>query len=65
MKIKIGKVENKIPDHVKYITDPGFNKFAGSIFETKLKQVHLATKTDIDVVSQRFTMLFQNYKRLI
>ena len=40
---KFGEVENKIPDHAKYITTPKFNKFAFSIFDTKLKQVNLAT----------------------
>ena len=52
LNIKIDKVESKVPDHVKHITIPEFNKFAGSIFDTKLKQVSLVTKSDIDVVSQ-------------
>ena len=51
LNIKISKVENKVPDYVKYIITPEFNKF-GSIFDTKLKQVSLATKSNIDAVSQ-------------
>ena len=35
---KIGEVANKTLDHAKYITTPEFNKFAGSIFDTKSKQ---------------------------
>ena len=35
---KIGEVENKTLVHGKYITTPEFNKFAGSIFDTKSKQ---------------------------
>ena len=34
---KIVEVENNIPGHAKYITTPEVNKFAGSIFDTKLK----------------------------
>ena len=52
-KTKINDVENKTPDHGKYIITPEFNKFAGSIFETKLKQANLTTNTDaVNAVSQ-------------
>ena len=34
---KIGEVENKIPDHAKYITIPEFKKWAAEHFGTKLK----------------------------
>ena len=33
LNIKIGEVEEKIPDHAKYITTPEFNKFPGLIFD--------------------------------
>ena len=47
---KIGEV--KIPDHSKYITTPEFNTFAGSVFDTKLKQAILAAGIDVNGVSQ-------------
>ena len=40
---KAGKIQNKFPDHDKY------NKFAGSIFDTK---VNLATNSDVNTVEQ-------------
>ena len=48
----IGNVENKIPDNAKYITTPKFNKYFGSIFDTKLKQASLATDSDVNAVLQ-------------
>ena len=36
---KIRKVENKIPDQVKYVTTPKFNEFSGTKFDSKLKQI--------------------------
>ena len=41
-----------IHDHCKYITIPEFNEFSCSIFDTKLKQVNIATKSDANAVSQ-------------
>ena len=32
---KIGNIENKTSDHVKYITNPEFYKIAGSLFHIK------------------------------
>ena len=43
----------KITDHAKYIATSELNKLAGSIFDTKLKQAHLATNSDFNVISQR------------
>ena len=34
---KIGNIENKTSDHVKYINNPEFYKFAGSLFHIKWK----------------------------
>ena len=42
------EVENKIPDHAKYITTPEFNKLTAQYFAARLKQVNLVTKTDFD-----------------
>ena len=47
---KIGEVKNKIIDYAKYVTTPEFNKFAGPIFDTKLKQANLATNSDLNTV---------------
>ena len=49
---KTGEVNNKFPDHAKYITTPEIHKFAGSIFDTKLKQANLATNNDANTVEQ-------------
>ena len=49
---KIGEVKNKIPGHSKYITNPEFNKFAATIFDTELKQANLVINTDVNAVSQ-------------
>ena len=45
---KISEVENKIPDHAKYITTPEFNKLTAGHFAARLKQANLVTKTDFD-----------------
>ena len=40
-------VEYKIPDHIKYITMPEFNKLTAEHFEARLGQANLASKNDI------------------
>ena len=45
---KICEVENKIPNHNKYITTPEFNKLTAELFAARLKQANLVTKTDFD-----------------
>ena len=45
---KISEVENKIPNHDKYITTPKFNKLTADHFTARLKQASLVTKTDFD-----------------
>ena len=42
---KISEVENKIPYHVKYITQE-FNKLTAETFVPRLKQANLVSKTD-------------------
>ena len=41
-------LENKIPDHSKYITTPEFNKLTAEIFAARLAQANLASKNNID-----------------
>ena len=45
---KIKEVENKIPNHAKYITTSEFNKLTKENFDERLKQANLASKNDID-----------------
>ena len=40
-------VENKIPDHIKDITTPEFNKLTAEIFANRLAQANLLSKKDI------------------
>ena len=44
----ISEVENKIPNHGKYITTPEFNKLTAENIAVTLKQANLVTKTDFD-----------------
>ena len=43
---KTGEVENKIPDHSKYITTQEFNKLTAENFAARLKPADLVNKTD-------------------
>ena len=45
---KVTEIENKVNNHNhdKYITTPGFNKLAADIFNARLAQANLITKTD-------------------
>ena len=45
---KVSEVENKIPNHDKYITTPEFNKLTAENFATRLKQANLVNKSDFD-----------------
>ena len=45
---KISEVENKIPNHDKYIATPEFNKLTAENFTARLKQANLMTETDFD-----------------
>ena len=45
---KISEVENKIPNHNKYITTPEYNKLTAENFTPRLKQANVLTKTDFD-----------------
>ena len=46
---KISEVENKIPNHDKYITTPVFNKLTAENFVARLKQANLVSKTDFGI----------------
>ena len=45
---EINEVENKIPNHDKYIAIAKFNMLTVESFAARLKQVNLVTKTDFD-----------------
>ena len=45
---KISKVENKIPDHAKFITNQEFNKLIADNFKERLKQANLVCKAEFD-----------------
>ena len=48
--IKITEIENKLNNHNndKYVTTPELNTFAADLFNARLWQANLVTKTDID-----------------
>ena len=48
--IKVAESENKLNDdnHDKYITIPEFNTLAANVFNARLAQANLVTKTDFD-----------------
>ena len=58
---KITKIEKKLTDHDhdKYITGPEFNTFTADVFNAKLAQANLRTKTDFDAklssLNRKFT----------
>ena len=47
---KISEIEKKLTDlnHDKYITTPEFNRLSAEVFDARLKQANLVTKTDFD-----------------
>ena len=47
---KITEIEKKLTahNHDKYITTPEFNKLTADVFNAKLAQASLVTKTDFD-----------------
>ena len=48
MNTKISEVENKVPDHSKYIITQGLNKLTAEYFAARSTQANLVTKTDFD-----------------
>ena len=47
---KVTEIEKKLTDHNhgKYITSPEFNTLAANVFNSRLAQANLITKTDFD-----------------
>ena len=48
---------NKIHDHAKYIISPKYNRFPGTIFPAKLKQVNLTRNNDVNAVYKVLTKI--------
>ena len=59
---KISEVENKLPDHAKYITTPEFNELTAENFASRLKQANLVSKTDFDNKLISFNRKFNSNK---
>ena len=53
---KIGELEKKVADHNcdKYITTPEFNTLVANVFNARLTQANLITKTDFDAELSNF-----------
>ena len=70
---KISDIENKIPNHDKYVTTPEFNKLTAENYTAKLKQANLVIKTYIDKklvsinkkITSNKTKYIESYKKLI
>ena len=60
---KISGVENKTPNHDKWITTPEFNKLPAEKFPARLKQGNLIGKSDFDNKLTRFTRKITSNKR--
>ena len=60
---KIIEVENKIPNHDKYIITPEFNKLTAESFVASLKQANLVSKTDFDKKLTSFNKRIISNKR--
>ena len=61
MNTNISKVENKTPNHAKYITTQEFNKLTKDTFTTRLRQADLL-KTDFDDKLTGFNKLITSNK---
>ena len=61
---KISELEKKLTDHNhdKYITIPEFNTLAASVFNARLAQANLLTKTDFDDKLSSFNRKITAYK---
>ena len=56
-------MENKIPDDVKYITTNNIDKFAGKIFDERLKQAKLATTNDLTAYNLLFKSMLSKIRK--
>ena len=61
---KISEIENEINNHNhdKYITTPEFNTFAADVFNARLLQTNLVTKTDSHAKLSSFNIKITEYK---
>ena len=61
---KVKEIENKLNDHNhdKYITTPEFNTLADNIFNARLAQANLVTKTDFDATLLSLNRKITKYK---
>ena len=61
---KISNIEKKITDHDhdKYITTPKFNTLAARVFNARLAQANLVTKTDFDAKLQSLSKIITSNK---
>ena len=50
---KIGEVVNEIPNYDKYIATSEFNKFAGTVFGSKLMQANWATNHNLSLRARK------------
>ena len=59
---KITEIEKKLTDHNhdKYITTPEFNTLAADVFNARLAQTNLITKTDFDAKLLKLTQITTN-----
>lgn len=56
---RLKEIEDKIPNHDKYVTTFEFNKFFSEVFDENLNQIRLGTKADMLTVSKT-NILSQN-----
>ena len=59
--IKISQIEKKIidHDHDKYITTSELNSLTANVFNTKLAQANLVTKTNFDTIIENLLILLK------
>ena len=57
---EVGEVENKVPDHAKYITTREFNKFAGTKIDKRPEQINFVTNKDLNTVLKCTNKMKQN-----
>ena len=50
--IKFKEIQDKIPDHDKYILTNDFNKFPDALFHERVEQAKLAKTNDLNTVEQ-------------
>ena len=59
---KISEVENKVPDHAKYIATQEFNKLTSEKITARLTQANLVSKIDFDNKLRSFNIKINSNK---